>query len=334
MLWFYQKNGSYFHLLLKRPTFITAFPLSKLFQTHFNFCGNKLFGRAILKTITIKSIISLLLFVPLIRAQEVAPLQLGNIWIYDTGTILVKVTVVDTNSVINTIRYSKFINISNYGFISDGYSRLREDDFYASRRDTSYPAPNHEKIYWKKNALLGDTWENYAPDFPLVYTILEIYTGNVFGIPTVIKHLQIDGSLVLFNEYWTEEFGKMSRSDFGGLMLSLRGCVIDGVAYGDTSFNPVGVEDEFSLNEFYLSQNFPNPFNPSTSINFTLPEGDFISLEVYNIIGEKVKTLINEFKTSGIHTIQFEADALTSGTYLYVLRTPTITQTKKMQLVK
>jgi hypothetical protein len=98
---------------------------------------------------------------------------------------------------------------------------------------------------------------------------------------------------------------------------------------------PTSVENENNIvNGYNLFQNFPNPFNPSTSINFTLPEGDFINLEVFNVLGEKVKTLVNEFKVAGMHTIQFEANELANGTYLYVLRTTNFTQAKKMILLK
>jgi hypothetical protein len=286
---------------------------------------------------TIISVISLLLFLTNINAQEVAPLQLGNIWVYNTGTTLVKVTVVDTNSVIDSIVYCKFKSISNYGYISNGHSRLREDGFYAMRRDTSYPAPNHELLYYKKDAIIGDSWtipEPYYPSFNRVYTIEDTFVTNIFGEATTLKFLTIDSGLLLFEEYWTEKFGKISSSDFGGPLLSLQGCVINGMAYGDTSFTIVSVEDEYPIKGFDLSQNFPNPFNPSTSINFTLPEVGFISLEVFNALGEKVKTLINGFKTEGTHTINFEASALASGTYLYVLRAKNFVQTKKMQLIK
>jgi len=289
----------------------------------------------IMKNLIHVFIFSLLITFITTNAQEVAPLQLGNIWIYDTGTTLVKVTVVDTNSVIDTIRYSKFVNISNYGFISDGYSRLRVDDFYTSRRDTSYPAPNHEKIYWKKNALLGDTWENYAPDFPLVYTVVDTYTGNVFGIPTVIKHLQIDGSLVLFNEYWTEEFGKMSRSDFGGLLESLQGCVIDGIVYGDTSFTIVSVENEFQSDEsFVLNQNYPNPFNPITTIKYDIIKAQDVTVTVYDILGREIEVLVNEQQQPGSYEVKWDASNVSSGIYFYRLNTTDYVDTKKMILLK
>jgi hypothetical protein len=209
------------------------------------------------------------------------------------------------------------------------------------RLDTSYPSQNHEKLYWKSNAILGETWENYAPDFPLVYTVLDIAAGNVFGIPLLIKHLQIDGSLVLFDEYWTEEFGKKSRRDFGGLLESLQGCVIDGVVYGDTSFTPVSVEDEFSINEFYLSQNFPNPFNPITKIKYSIPKTNFVILKIYDLLGNEITTLVKEENPPGVYEVEFNASnlpdgkaGLSSSVYFYQLQAGDFISTKKLVLLK
>ena len=292
-----------------------------------------------MKNFTIISVISLLLFVVNINAQEVAPLQLGNYWIYDDNPqdeILGKTTVVDTNIIIDTITYNKLEYSSNYDTTKwYMYSRLKEDGYYAVRLDTSYPAPNHEKLYWKKDAIVGDTWENYMPYFPLVYTVLETFIAPVFGSPRTVKYLEIDGSIVLFEEYWTEEFGKMSRSDFGGLQYYLKGCVIDGVAYGDTSFTIVSVENEFEQPEtFTLKQNYPNPFNPSTIIQFTASSLQFVTLRVYDILGREVATLVNEEKPAGIYEVEFDGSALASGTYFYQLKIENYIETKKMQLVK
>jgi hypothetical protein len=295
--------------------------------------------RTIMKIFSIVLVIFLLLVTSSINSQiNVAPLKFGNVWVYGPDPGRVRISIIDTNTVIDSIQYYAVYedNISSQWVY---HMRIKTDDYYAVRLDTSYPAPNHELLYYKKDALLGDTWTVPDPwsQFNAVYIIEDTYIANVFGEQTIVKFLTIDSGILLFYEYWTEKFGQLSRyQNAGGLWLQwvLLGCVIDGVAYGDTSFNPVSVEDEFPLNEFVLSQNFPNPFNPSTSINFTLSEGDFINLEVFNVIGEKVTTLINEFKTAGTYTIQFEADVLASGTYLYVLRTPNFTQTRKMQLVK
>ncbi len=86
--------------------------------------------------------------------------------------------------------------------------------------------------------------------------------------------------------------------------------------------------------QYELSQNYPNPFNPSTVIRFGLPENSKVLLEVYNILGEHVITLINSELKAGYYTINFDAKNLTSGVYFYRIKTSNWTDVKKMILVK
>jgi len=85
---------------------------------------------------------------------------------------------------------------------------------------------------------------------------------------------------------------------------------------------------------YNLSQNYPNPFNPTTEINFSIAKAGFVKLTVYNILGEKVKDLINGFMNAGSHSINFNASKLSSGIYLYTITTDNFVQTKKMVLLK
>jgi hypothetical protein len=85
---------------------------------------------------------------------------------------------------------------------------------------------------------------------------------------------------------------------------------------------------------YELSQNYPNPFNPTTNIKFSIPEQGFISLKVYNTIGEEVATLLDTFKGVGTYEVSFDASQLASGIYMYKLTTGTVTLSKKMLLVK
>ena len=85
---------------------------------------------------------------------------------------------------------------------------------------------------------------------------------------------------------------------------------------------------------YALEQNFPNPFNPSTKINFSLPVEGFVTLDVYNSIGQKVASLVNETKTAGNYTVNFDASDLTSGIYFYKINSGNFTETKKMILLK
>ncbi|GAB4293097.1 MAG: hypothetical protein Kow0098_13800 [Ignavibacteriaceae bacterium] len=88
------------------------------------------------------------------------------------------------------------------------------------------------------------------------------------------------------------------------------------------------------VGSYRLSQNYPNPFNPVTIINFSLPTEGFVSLEVFNLLGEKVTTIVDEKLSAGSYSVKFEAGDLPSGYYFYRLKTGSFTQTKKMVLIR
>jgi len=114
----------------------------------------------------------------------------------------------------------------------------------------------------------------------------------------------------------------------------LVGAIIDGVVYGDT--NVVSVEE--ARNEtprhFSLSQNYPNPFNPSTTIRFDLPKAAFVTLKIYSLLGEKIETLVQEFRLAGFHKIHWTAEGLSSGHYFYRLQAGEFIDTKKFILIR
>jgi Secretion system C-terminal sorting domain len=85
---------------------------------------------------------------------------------------------------------------------------------------------------------------------------------------------------------------------------------------------------------FSLRQNYPNPFNPSTTIEFSLKENSNVNLSVYNILGQKVVTLLNQPMSAGIHNVQFNASGLSSGIYFYRITTGNENKVMKMNLLK
>ena len=94
-----------------------------------------------------------------------------------------------------------------------------------------------------------------------------------------------------------------------------------------TENNPVPVK-------FTLGQNFPNPFNPSTLINFSIPKQNFVTLKIYDLLGRELKTLVNEMKSPGEYNIEFNASDLPSGIYFYKLASGNYSDVKRMTLIK
>jgi hypothetical protein len=103
---------------------------------------------------------------------------------------------------------------------------------------------------------------------------------------------------------------------------------------------PVSVNSTVNTlpNGFVLYQNFPNPFNPSTSIHYAVGSMQFITIKAYDILGNEIATLVDEEKPAGIHEVEFDTglinQSLKSGVYFYQLHAGSFVETKKMVLIK
>ena len=86
--------------------------------------------------------------------------------------------------------------------------------------------------------------------------------------------------------------------------------------------------------EFYLSQNYPNPFNPSTNFEFRIAKSGFVTLKIYDVLGNEISTLVNEEKSAGIYEVNFNGEGLSSGMYFYTLKAGNYSETKKMILLR
>ncbi len=127
-----------------------------------------------------------------------------------------------------------------------------------------------------------------------------------------------------YNNWYIEEVpGDLFASTIEGSEFSV---YYEGV----TSVN----ENKPAPTEFSLQQNYPNPFNPTTVISYSVPEAGFVSLKVYDVLGNEVATLVNGNQTKGIHRVTFNASELTSGIYFYRMKSGQFTQVRKMMLMK
>ena len=140
---------------------------------------------------------------------------------------------------------------------------------------------------------------------------------------------QTSGTIARLNSvYFVDQFHGWAAGEdpltYGGIIINY-----------STLITPVQDEVIYEVpNDFSLSQNYPNPFNPSTTIQYSIPESGNVSLKVYNILGEEVANLVNEYKLPGTYKINFNAGISSSGIYFYQIRAGEYTETKKMVIIK
>jgi len=100
------------------------------------------------------------------------------------------------------------------------------------------------------------------------------------------------------------------------------------------TMGPASVDEETLPIKFHIFQNYPNPFNPSTKISWQSPVGSWQTLKIYDVVGNEVATLIDEYKPAGNYEVEWDATCLPSGVYFYQLKAGSFVETKKMILMK
>ena len=103
---------------------------------------------------------------------------------------------------------------------------------------------------------------------------------------------------------------------------------------GTYAYSEIVTVDNLAPSGFVLEQNYPNPFNPSTRIKYAIAGKQFVSLKVYDLLGNEIATLVNEEKPAGTYEVEFNANRLSAGVYYYTIVTENLVQTKKMILLK
>ncbi|MDY0082546.1 MAG: T9SS type A sorting domain-containing protein, partial [Ignavibacteriaceae bacterium] len=203
-------------------------------------------------------------------------------------------------------------------------------------------------FYYKLDSDSGEVWivDSLDSGAGMTYKLAlckNQYNGQIFGMSTIFKeitfyHYQSD---TIIHEFSWPQFtfilaygiGEVMQIDEegGGPVKILQGCIIDGDTLGTIT---TAVEVNNSPYTLELNQNYPNPFNPATTIEFSLPESQNVKLIIYSLLGEKIKVLVDEYKTIGKHSVLFRAEGLPSGVYIYTLTTKNIIVSKKLILIK
>lgn len=176
--------------------------------------------------------------------------------------------------------------------------------------------------------------------------LVEHETGKELAVVRK-KVLSVEQDLVQEQASWkvnTDEFAGYTvraqlfvETDYPGLRGEIENSFSDDYALGKVigkEYSELVLESQEVPETYALSQNYPNPFNPTTQIAYQIPEAGMVRLEVYDLLGRKVRTLVNEHKDTGTYSVTFNAADLASGMYVYTLTSGAFTTSQKMFLIK
>ena len=127
-------------------------------------------------------------------------------------------------------------------------------------------------------------------------------------------------------------YGVSLTDSITGTIVGMHGAILR-TTNGGVTFVEENETNEIAT-EYYLSNNFPNPFNPTTKIRYSIPYSSKVVIKVFDILGNKIETLVNEEKHTGTYEITWYAENLPSGVYFYQLKAGSFIDTKKMILLK
>jgi len=295
----------------------------------------------------------------LYNTDDFFPHHLGDIWEYIEVDFY-------TGAILDT--FQAIIALDSVD--EDGNTHILFENYYFSHRE-SYPSGhflidtlNHvyhheigglpDFLIYKLYAQQGDQWVMYA--YPSnVYELARldsVYEEYIFGSLRTIKAFFYfsapdstwNTGLVRYGSTLAENLGLIYHggSHDLGCSIYLRGAVINGILYGDTTFLPINspkIHTSIS-NKFDLLQNYPNPFNSTTIISFVLKKRNKVSLEIFDVTGKRVTRILdNQFLNAGEHQLTWNAKdeigrEVSSGFYFYCIKTKDYSKMKRMLIIR
>ncbi|MBN2424176.1 MAG: T9SS type A sorting domain-containing protein [Calditrichaceae bacterium] len=272
------------------------------------------------------------------------PLHVGNHWQYTDwlGYTIDKKIVEDTT--INDQRYFKTSQFGkNYPTI---YERNDSNSVYL------YDLENYDNDT-TTNELLCDSlnlpvnnsfktyryYSGYSPNQPDSVYIYKKYFAYIPLFDDTVQVIWMEyWEGPLYETYWLYTYDAWAEKY--GLIESvpeanhgfLTGAIINGKQYG--TILSIETKTTNTPENYLLLQNYPNPFNPSTVIEYAIPAPCYVQLNIFNVIGQKIKTLVSENKSPGTYKISWNGGEYPSGIYPYILRTKFGTKFSKMIILK
>jgi hypothetical protein len=279
------------------------------------------------------------------KPRNYNPLQVGNVWqYYDAEYNVYNTTRVAQDSIINGIQYFKKVHFDREHFISwerncttSGASFMLDFEDVNNNGDflEELPLDSLENPWWSR-------YRTYKYSFDHEF----FWSGEKSVLVKDTNWVIIDGDTIISRNveilelFWwemiIEGFGMYAHS-VESPVIFCTGAIVNGKQYGTI----VSVDERMDRNpaDFSLGNNYPNPFNSSTIITYSVPklsnQSDVrVRLLVCDMLGREVATLVDEYKTAGIYEVEFNAEKLSTGIYFYQFKAGEYTSVKKMILLK
>ncbi|HZW37884.1 MAG TPA: YCF48-related protein [Ignavibacteriaceae bacterium] len=224
---------------------------------------------------------------------------------------------------------------------------------------------NYSNLFWADNKIFSMSFVNSQTGWLLIDTSANFLLrttdgGQIWTRPVLESGFDYSPNKITFvNQYLGFITTTSTVSDYGILYKTINGgdsiftepfvirpkkiSFYQNVGYGfgenelyQYTSESLTLENEINSSQiiYSLSQNYPNPFNPNSIIKFSIPIEDMVTIELYNVLGEKVKVLYNEYSSAGTKEINFNASELPSGVYIYKMKAGEFISSKKMVLLK
>gem|GEM_PF-3483221 len=268
------------------------------------------------------------------------PLAVGNQWIYRT----LDSVYTDTEMVADTQRVNGRLYYGfTHGSSSTPYLWFREDgDKIYIAESVVIPQDStdiQEYLMYNFSAQPWESWHVSMTYFPLVCDyggdiameriVDSIVTpAGIFRNCPVFSHRSSCRDAGICGEFFAAGIGRIQINRvtyFGGVYLLLTNSTLI-TEMADNSNSLV-------INDYHLFQNYPNPFNPTTTIVFQIPHKIYVTLEIYNVVGQKVKMLVNSELKAGQHSVLWNASDQTSGIYFCIIRANNFSKSIKLVLL-
>lgn len=272
-----------------------------------------------------------------LTALSYFPLQIGNQWQYEvefsdlneTQTYYSTRTVVDDTLMPNGLRYWNVVRES-----SSQYIRIDSNELKVMEYLPYFPeiCPDSEIVIYPLNLFTQEV-DTFITCMDRIFEMTQAQ-DNIGPMPDsqlVRYYLEEGGN----NEYCilAPDIGivKWGWDELGYINAILIGALVNGIQYGEF----VSIDENNNLpTKFGLKPNYPNPFNSSTTIEFSIPINSFVTVKIYDLMGLEVETLVEQRFNSGIHSIIWNSSNFPSGVYFVKMISGRVTQTQKVILLK